>query len=87
MPAEVAGTRKCEAASFLDDPFEVLQAKRGRCSPSAAAVAVADLGISMEFDSVEALQSVFPEADPQVPLPEAAEPTTPGTGFEVAFKL
>ncbi|KAI4969476.1 hypothetical protein ZWY2020_000390 [Hordeum vulgare] len=66
MPAEVAGTRKRGAASFLDDPFEVLQAKRGRCSPSAAAVAVADLGISMEFDSVEALQSVFPDADPQL---------------------
>ncbi|KAI4984042.1 hypothetical protein ZWY2020_040895 [Hordeum vulgare] len=83
MPAEVAGTRKRGVASFLDDPFEVLQ--RG-LSPSAA-VTVADLGISKEFDSVEALQSVFPEADPQVPLPEAAEPTTPGTGFEVAFKL
>ena len=28
--------------------------------------AVTDLGINMEFDPVEALQSVFPGADPQM---------------------
>ncbi|XBI26823.1 hypothetical protein VPH35_051439 [Triticum aestivum] len=66
MAAAVDGTRKHGAAAFLDDPFEVLQAKRGRCSPSAATAAVADLGINMEFDPVEALQSVFPGADPQM---------------------
>ena len=69
MAVEVDGTRKRGAAAFLDDPFEVLQAKRGRCSPSATAASVADLGINMEFDPVEAVQSVFPSADPQVPPP------------------
>ncbi|KAM3215001.1 hypothetical protein ACQJBY_067134 [Aegilops geniculata] len=67
MAAEVEGTRKRGAAAFLDDPFEVLlQAKRGRRSPSAAAAAVADLGISMEFDPVAALQEIFPGAEPQL---------------------
>ncbi|XP_037468394.1 uncharacterized protein LOC119340569 [Triticum dicoccoides] len=65
MAAEVEGARKRGAAAFLDDPFEVLlQAKRGRRSPSAAAAAVADLGISMEFDPVAALQEIFPGAEP-----------------------
>uniref|UniRef100_A0A8R7Q3Y1 CUE domain-containing protein n=1 Tax=Triticum urartu TaxID=4572 RepID=A0A8R7Q3Y1_TRIUA len=66
MAVEVDGTRKRRAAAFLDDPFEVMQAKRGRCSPSATADSVADLGINMEFDPVEAVQSVFPGADPQL---------------------
>ncbi|XP_044371628.1 pullulanase 1, chloroplastic-like [Triticum aestivum] len=66
MAVEVDSTWKRGAAAFLDDPFEVLQAKRGRCSPSATAASVADLGINMQFDPVEALQSVFPGADPQV---------------------
>uniref|UniRef100_A0A453I272 Uncharacterized protein n=1 Tax=Aegilops tauschii subsp. strangulata TaxID=200361 RepID=A0A453I272_AEGTS len=66
MAVEVDGTRKRGAAAFLDDPFEVLQAKRGRYSPSATAASVADLGINMEFDPVEAVQSVFPSADPQL---------------------
>ncbi|XBI95239.1 hypothetical protein VPH35_031747 [Triticum aestivum] len=35
MAVEVDDTRKRGAAAFLDDPFEVLQAKQGRCSPSA----------------------------------------------------
>ncbi|VAH84371.1 unnamed protein product [Triticum turgidum subsp. durum] len=66
MAVEVDGTRKHGAVAFLDDPFDVLQAKRGRCSPSATAASVADLGINMEFDPVEAVQSVFPGADPQL---------------------
>ena len=67
MAVEVDGTRKRGAAAFLDDPFEVLQVKRGRCSPSATTASVADLGINMEFDPVEAVQFVFPGADPQLP--------------------
>lgn len=52
----------------MEDPFAVLpplNTKRGRCSPSAAAD-VAELGVSMEFDPVDALQLIFPGADPQV---------------------
>ncbi|VAH91686.1 unnamed protein product [Triticum turgidum subsp. durum] len=65
MAVEVDDTRKHRVAAFLDDPFQVMQAKRGRCSPSATADSVADLGINMEFDPVEAVQFVFPGADPQ----------------------
>ncbi|KAL6874093.1 hypothetical protein ACP4OV_014175 [Aristida adscensionis] len=43
-------------------------AKRGRCSPFPAPAAGADLGLgfSLEFDPVDALQLIFPGADPKV---------------------
>ncbi|KAL6603050.1 hypothetical protein ACP70R_043411 [Stipagrostis hirtigluma subsp. patula] len=66
-----AGSRKRGAASALlpDDAIAFSLppplAKRGRCSPSASA---ADLGLSfpLEFDPVDALQLIFPDADPKV---------------------
>lgn len=72
MAARVASSRRKRGASpFLDEaefPFAFgvvpqLSAKRGRCSPSAD---VADLGVSMDFDPVDALQLIFPGADPQL---------------------
>ncbi|KAM3297951.1 hypothetical protein ACQJBY_039751 [Aegilops geniculata] len=68
MTAKVAGCRKRGAEAFTEDPFAALpplSAKRGRCSPSAAAD-VAELGVSMDFDPVDALQLIFPGADPQL---------------------
>ncbi|KAF7111617.1 hypothetical protein CFC21_111605 [Triticum aestivum] len=68
MTAKVAGCRKRGAEAFMEDPFAALpplNTKRGRCSPSAAAD-VAELGVSMEFDPVDALQLIFPGADPQL---------------------
>ncbi|KAI4969473.1 hypothetical protein ZWY2020_000387 [Hordeum vulgare] len=70
MTAKVAGGRKRGAEAFLEeDPFAALlpplNTKRGRCSPSAAAD-VAELGVSMDFDPVDALQLIFPGADPQL---------------------
>ncbi|XP_044425200.1 uncharacterized protein [Triticum aestivum] len=68
MTAKVSGCRKRGAEAFMEDPFAALpplNAKRGRCSPSAAAD-VAELGVSMDFDPVDALQLIFPGADPQL---------------------
>ncbi|KAM3215002.1 hypothetical protein ACQJBY_067135 [Aegilops geniculata] len=68
MTAKVAGCRKRGAEAFMEDPFAALpplSTKRGRCSPSAAAD-VAELGVSMDFDPVDALQLIFPGADPQL---------------------
>jgi hypothetical protein len=62
--------RKHGAAVFLDDDapfFTVLPQRKkmhGRSSPFSAVV---DLGVSPEFDPVDALQLIFPDADPQVP--------------------
>ncbi|KAL5231893.1 hypothetical protein ABZP36_030669 [Zizania latifolia] len=73
MAATVVESRKRGFASFVDDPMRFLdgphplpsqQAKRGRCSPSAASLA--NLGVSMELDPVDVLQLIFPDADPQV---------------------
>jgi hypothetical protein len=66
MGPTVVASRKREADAFLGDPFDLPRlTKRGRCSASAAA---ADLGLSfpLESDPVEALQLIFPGADPQV---------------------
>uniref|UniRef100_A0ACD6AEX0 Uncharacterized protein n=1 Tax=Avena sativa TaxID=4498 RepID=A0ACD6AEX0_AVESA len=70
MAASVASRRKRGASPFLEDegqfPFGVvpqLSTKRGRCSLLAD---VADLGVSMDFDPVDALQLIFPGADPQL---------------------
>ncbi|TVU08281.1 hypothetical protein EJB05_41679 [Eragrostis curvula] len=71
MAATVASRRKRGPDAFLDDPFGFPTdltplSKRGRCSPSA--VTAADLGLSspLEFDPVEALRLIFPDADPQI---------------------
>ncbi|KAM0844201.1 hypothetical protein ACQ4PT_057220 [Festuca glaucescens] len=69
MTAAVADRRKRRAGAFLEDPSAVLPqllAKRGRCSPTSAARAVEDLGISLEYDPLDALQLIFPDADPQL---------------------
>ncbi|KQK16752.1 hypothetical protein BRADI_1g30390v3 [Brachypodium distachyon] len=69
MAAKVAGGRKrgtaaaCLDGSGGDDPF-FFALKRGRCSPEADVAA--DLGVSLEFDPVDALQLIFPGADPQL---------------------
>ncbi|PUZ59812.1 hypothetical protein GQ55_4G072800 [Panicum hallii var. hallii] len=66
MGPTVVASRKREADAFLGDPFDLPRlTKRGRCSASAAA---ADLGLSfpLESDPVEALQLIFPGADPQI---------------------
>ncbi|XP_051202821.1 uncharacterized protein [Lolium perenne] len=65
MTAAVADRRKRRA----EDPSAVLPqllAKRGRCSPASAARAVEDLGISLDYDPLDALQLIFPDADPQL---------------------
>ncbi|KAG8094948.1 hypothetical protein GUJ93_ZPchr0012g21517 [Zizania palustris] len=76
MAVTVAESRKRGFASFLDDSMRFAdgphrlpsqQAKRGRSSPSAASIA--DLGVSLEFDPVDALQLIFPDADPQIQCP------------------
>jgi hypothetical protein len=70
MTAAVASRRKRGAGAFLEeDPLAALPqllAKRGRCSPSYAAADVADLGVSLEFDPLDALQLIFPGANPEV---------------------
>ena len=68
MGPAVVASRKRGADAFLGagDPFDLPRLmKRGRCSASATA---ADLGLSfpLESDPVEALQLIFPGADPQV---------------------
>ena len=68
MGPTVVARRKRGADDFLSagDPFDLPRLmKRGRCSASATA---ADLGLSfpLESDPVEALQLIFPGADPQV---------------------
>ncbi|KAG2613115.1 hypothetical protein PVAP13_4KG336200 [Panicum virgatum] len=66
MGPAVVASRKRGADAFLGagDPFDLPRLmKRGRCSASAAA---ADLSFPLESDPVEALQLIFPGADPQI---------------------
>jgi hypothetical protein len=72
MAMTVDNCRKRGTDAFLNDLFAVPSdaaplTKRGRCSPSVAAVA--DLGFPLECDPIETLRLIFPHADPQVRRP------------------
>ncbi|GJM97889.1 hypothetical protein PR202_ga14850 [Eleusine coracana subsp. coracana] len=69
MAVTVASRRKRGPDAFLDEPIAFPSdlsplAKRGRCSTSA--VADLELSFPLEFDPIEALRLIFPNADPQV---------------------
>jgi hypothetical protein len=77
MAVNVASRRKRGLDAFLDDPLALPSdpaplGKRGRCSPSSAAVAELGLSFPLDFDPVEALRLIFPDSDPQVRRPCAS---------------